>query len=305
MDDSDDTPEAPDAGDEDRGRRPWHEGPDDEVLPESWLGLADDELLHRIERLDPEENADGRLIEIVESERHFFLRQEAAKKIRDRALLFPYEDDRHVGQILVRYLTRREDVTYLERLVARSHHVEVRAAAQVQLAQLWGRLGGPRAAGGDDAPPAPQFKPPVVPEEDVEVIEVEADPDGVDGSLLGWAIHFLVESTWTHLGTGMATDLLRRSHAGILAQRPALSYFTVEDDARVNIDLSLGARLPKEAVVAVASWMMTFLEAAQRVAPDMEKPPVRESTRLMADALDQVGFYEACENTERVRPAVE
>ena len=305
MDDSDDTPEAPDAGAEDRGRRPWHEGPDDEVLPESWLGLADDELLHRIERLDPEENADGRLIEIVESERHFFLRQEAAKKIRDRALLFPYEDDRHVGQILVRYLTRREDVTYLERLVARSHHVEVRAAAQVQLAQLWGRLGGPRAAGGDDAPPAPQFKPPVVPEEDVEVIEVEADPDGVDGSLLGGAIHFLVESTWTHLGTGMATDLLRRSHAGILAERPALSYFTVEDDARVNIDLSLGARLPKESVVAVASWMMTFLEAAQRVAPDMEKPPVRESTRLMADALEQVGFYEACENSERVRPAVE
>jgi len=305
VDDSDDTPEAPNAGDEAQGRRPWSEGPDEEALPESWLGLADDELLHRIERLDPEENADGRLIEIVESERHFFLRQEAAKKIRDRTLLFPYEDDRHVGQILVRYLTRREDVTYLERLVARSHHAEVRAAAQVQLAQLWGRLGGPRTADGEDAPPAPQFTPPAPPEEEVEVIEVEADPDGVDGSLLGWAIHFLVESTWAHLGTGMTTDLLGRSRAGILAQRPALSYFTVEDDARVNIDLSLGARLPKEAVVAVASWMRTFLEAAERVAPDMETPPVRESTRLMADALEQVGFYEAFDNPERIRPPVE
>jgi len=37
----------------------------------------------------------------------------------------------------------------------------------------------------------------------------------------------------------------------------------------------------------------------------MERPPVRESTRLMADALEQVGFYEACESAERVRPAVE
>jgi hypothetical protein len=304
VDDSDDTSEAPEAGEDGHGRRSWHEGPDDEALPESWLGLADDELLHKVESLGSEENADDRLIEIVESERHFFIRQEAAKKIRDGALLFPYEDDRHVGQILVRYLTRREDVTYLERLVARSHHVEVRAAAQVQLAQLWGRLGGPSPAHGEDAPPAPQFLPPPEPEEDVEVIEVEADTDGVDGSLLGWAIHFLVESTWTHLGTGMATDLLARSHAGILVQRPALCYFTVESDARVNIDLSLGARLPRESVVAVAAWMTTFLEAAQRVAPDMEKVPIRESTRLMADALAQVGFYEACDNPKRVRPEV-
>jgi hypothetical protein len=304
VDDSDDTAPASDSAEDDRGRRPWHEGPDDEALPESWLGLADDELLHRVESVEPEDNADDRLIEIVESERHFFLRQEAAKKIGDRKLLFAYENDRHVGQILVRHLTRREDVTYLERLVAKSHHVEVRAAAQVQLAQLWGRLGGPTPADGEDAPPAPQFLPPPSAEEEVEVIDVEADPDGVDGSLLGWAIHFLVESTWAHLGTGMATDLLARSHAGILAQRPALSYFTVERDARVNIDLSLGAKLPKEAVGAVASWMTTFLDAAARVAPDMETAPIREATRLMVDALEQVGFYEACENPERVRPPV-
>ena len=304
MDDPDDPQVAREPGDEEQGRRPWHEGPDDEALPESWLGLSDDELLHRVESLGPEENADARLIEIVESERHFFLRQEAAKRIRDRELLFPYENDRHVGQILVRYLTRREDVTYLERLVARSHYVEVRAAAQVQLAQLWGRLGGPTPGDGEDAPPAPQFRTPASPEEEVEVIEIETDPDGVDGSLLGWAIHFLVESTWMHLGTGMATDLLVRSHAGILTGHPALSYFAVESDARVSIDLSLGARLPKEAVGAVASWMMTFLEAAQRVAPDMAEPSVRESTRLMGDALEQVGFYEACDSPERVRPRV-
>ena len=49
------------------------------------------------------------------SHRHFFIRQEAAKRVKDRRRLFAFEDDRHVGQILVRHLTRREDVTYLER----------------------------------------------------------------------------------------------------------------------------------------------------------------------------------------------
>ena len=82
---------------------------------------------------------------MVESHRHFFLRQEAAKRVKDRSRLFAFEDDRHVGQILVRHLTRREDVTYLERLSARSHHVEVRSAAQVQLARVWRRLDAPGA----------------------------------------------------------------------------------------------------------------------------------------------------------------
>jgi hypothetical protein len=102
--------------------------------------LDDDALLHRIETHDPAENEDERLLEVVESDRHFFIRQEAAKRVQDRNRLFDFEDDRHIGQILVRHLTRREDVTYLERLSARSKHVEVRSAAQVQLARLWRRL---------------------------------------------------------------------------------------------------------------------------------------------------------------------
>ena len=126
-------------------REPWVEGPDEEAPPESWLTLDDDELLHRIETFDARENEDDRLLEVVESHRHFFLRQEAAKRVKDRSRLFAFEDDRHVGQILVRHLTRREDVTYLERLSARSHHVEVRSAAQVQLARLWRRLDAPGA----------------------------------------------------------------------------------------------------------------------------------------------------------------
>ena len=138
-----------------RNRRPWTEGPDEEAPPESWLLLDDDALLHRIETTDPGENEDERLLEVVESDRHFFIRQEAAKRVQDRNRLFDFEDDRHVGQILVRHLTRREDVTYLERLSARSKHVEVRSAAQVQLARLWRRLDAKEPApAGPKAPAA-------------------------------------------------------------------------------------------------------------------------------------------------------
>ncbi len=125
-------------------RQPWHEGPD-EVPEESWLALDDDALLHRIETLGAEESHDERLIEVVASHRHFFIRQEAAKRMHDRRLLFPFEDDRHVGQILIRHLTRREDLTYLERLAACGRHVEVRTAAQVQLARVWRKVEAPRS----------------------------------------------------------------------------------------------------------------------------------------------------------------
>jgi hypothetical protein len=278
-------------------RRPWHEGPDEGAAAESWLGLADDDLLHRITTLGADECADEALLEVVQSDRHFFIRQEAAKKVRNRTLLFPFEDDRHVGQILVRYLTRREDVTYLERLVARSRHAEVRAAAQVQLAQLWGRVGGP--AGVDrrePSPPPPEFQKPDsklrLGEREV-VVEPSPDAQGVDGSLLGWALHFLVEQAWAHLDTATARDLLVRTHGELLPTHPVLSFFRVEADAHVHVDLSRGSRVPSEAVAGVAAWMCAFLLAARTIAPDMPQIDVDDSTALMRDALDAVGFYAA------------
>ena len=132
-------------------RLPWSEGPDEEAPAKSWLLLDDDELLHKIETLGAAAS-DERLIEVVASNRHFFIRQEAAKRIKDHDRLFDFVDDRHVGQILVRHLTRREDLTYLQQLSRRSRHVEVRSAAQVQLARLWRRLDSPPA----EAAPAPE-----------------------------------------------------------------------------------------------------------------------------------------------------
>ena len=75
----------------------------------------------------------GCLHEVVQSDRHFFIRQEAAKKIRDPAILKDFTEDRHIGQILVRQMTRAADVAYLERLRDDSRYIEVRKAAEAQL----------------------------------------------------------------------------------------------------------------------------------------------------------------------------
>jgi hypothetical protein len=115
-------------------RRPWKEGPEGSGGGAAgWLALTDDDLLFRIEALGPEHDADGVLMEVVRSERHFFIRQEAAKRIRNPDLLKGQAGDRHIGQILVRVMNRAEDVTYLERLVVESRHIEVRKAAEAQL----------------------------------------------------------------------------------------------------------------------------------------------------------------------------
>jgi hypothetical protein len=279
-------------------RRPWVEGPDEEAPPESWLTLGDDELLHRIETLDARENEDDRLLEVVESRRHFFLRQEAAKRVKDRARLFAFEDDRHIGQILVRHLTRREDVTYLERLSAKSHHVEVRSAAQIQLARLWRHLDAPGAQAPAEPPPSTESRPAPAPAEPVTSAAVENG--SVDGSLLGWAAHFVVEQVWSHLGTRATGELLARTRRNLLGRYPSLAFFEVSEDARVAVSLGSGLRLPGAAVTAVAAWMTALRAEARRVAPDTERASVRALTVLVADALRDAGFYAACDELEAV-----
>ena len=108
-------------------REPWTEGPDEEAPPESWLVLDDDELLHRIETCEPGEDTDERLLEVVGSHRHFFIRQEAAKKVADRRRLFDFvlEEWPTFREVSLRFLgapetvvpqmlVRITDPTYLE-----------------------------------------------------------------------------------------------------------------------------------------------------------------------------------------------
>jgi len=98
-----------------------------------WLGKSDDDLLFEIERLPAGHDADADLLEVVQSSRHFFIRQEAAKKVRNHDRLKEHSGDRHIGQILVRGLNRADDVDYLERLLVESRHIEVKKAAEGQL----------------------------------------------------------------------------------------------------------------------------------------------------------------------------
>jgi hypothetical protein len=120
-------------------RRPWRAGPLRDG--NTWLALDDDELLHNIETLPQDHAMDQALLIVIQSDRHFFIRQEAAKKVCNTELLLGSADDRHVGQILARRLSRIEDIEYLKRLVAESHHLDVRKAAQAQLRALDGRTG--------------------------------------------------------------------------------------------------------------------------------------------------------------------
>src|SRR5512141_2881684 len=117
-----------------QGRRPWHSALDPER--DLLLALHDDELLHRIQSLPADHTDDESLLRVIRSDRHFFIRQEAAKRVRDTRLLMGCAQDRHVGQILARRMSRIEDIEYLERLAKESLHLDVRNAAQSQITYL-------------------------------------------------------------------------------------------------------------------------------------------------------------------------
>jgi hypothetical protein len=119
---------------EDETREPFSKGPGEG--DSGWLALSDDDLLFRIESLPADHSQDGILVAVANSSRHFFVRQEAAKRIRDPERLKAFAGDRHVGQILARQMRRDTDVAYLEQLVKESRHLEVRNAAAAQLRLL-------------------------------------------------------------------------------------------------------------------------------------------------------------------------
>jgi hypothetical protein len=120
-------------------RRPTAAGP---LAGEAgWLALTDDELVFRIESLAADHAHDDDLVAVVRSSRHFFIRQEAAKRIREADRLKAFAADRHIGQILARQMRRADDIEYLEQLLRESRHLEVRNAARVQLQLLKAALG--------------------------------------------------------------------------------------------------------------------------------------------------------------------
>jgi hypothetical protein len=122
-------------------RQPWKPGPNTTLPGTSWRSFDDDMLLAWLQSLPPDHDMDRQLLEILGSDRHFYLRQMAAMSIRDPERLKEFAADRHIGQILARRLSRAEDIGYLSALVQASRHLEVRRAAQAQLTSLLTRLG--------------------------------------------------------------------------------------------------------------------------------------------------------------------
>jgi hypothetical protein len=122
-------------------REPWKPGPNATVPGTSWRSFDDDTLLAWLQSLPSDHGMDTQLLEILSSDRHFFLRQTAAMSIQDPERLKEFAGDRHIGQILARRLSRTEDITYLATLVQASRHLEVRRAAQAQLVSVLTRLG--------------------------------------------------------------------------------------------------------------------------------------------------------------------
>ena len=62
-------------------------------------------------------------------------------------------------------------------------------------------------------------------------------------------------------------------------------------------DASLTQHLaePRE---GVAEWLVAFRRAGAELAPDLRATSLRACTALMADALREAGFYEACDGAE-------
>ncbi len=122
-------------------REPWQRGPNATVPGISWQSSDDDTLLAWLQALPADHGMDAQLLEILSSDRHFYLRQTAAMSMGDPERLKEFAGDRHIGQILARRLSRAEDIGYLSGLVQASQHLEVRRAAQAQLTSLLTRLG--------------------------------------------------------------------------------------------------------------------------------------------------------------------
>ncbi len=116
---------------------------------------------------------------------------------------------------------------------------------------------------------------------------------GVDGTLLSWALHFVVEQAWAELGTTVTANLLGRAQRGLALRWPHLAHFRIGERAQVTFDLGRGPTLVPDAVDAVAEWLAAFLRLARQLSPALAALDVRQSTALMSGTLEAVGFYAA------------
>jgi CheY-like chemotaxis protein len=129
----------------------------------------------------------------------------------------------------------------------------------------------------------------------------------VEGSRLVWVMILLSNLAQERIGTLPSLALLRRTLRRSAMRQEALHCFRVEDDSRVSIDVPddgatkttlSGWRLPRGVVEGVALWALAFQAEVAALAGAPRLPTVRRATRMVADELEEIGFYQALEDEE-------
>ena len=118
----------------------------------------------------------------------------------------------------------------------------------------------------------------------------------IDAGLLAWTLSAVAQLAEAEIGTEETARALHLTRERALVADDSLRVFQITPGARVVVETGRGGPLPRRAVRAVAGWCHDFATSALLVDADQVGEPVRQATRLHADELERIGFY------ERLRP---
>jgi CheY-like chemotaxis protein len=121
----------------------------------------------------------------------------------------------------------------------------------------------------------------------------------VDASLLAWTLSVVAQLAEAQIGTEETARQLHLTRERALVAEDALRAFQITPAARVIVEMDRGRELPRRAVRAVAGWCYDFATSALLVDDDQVGEPVRQATRLHADDLERMGFYDRLRRRSR------
>lgn len=126
-----------------------------------------------------------------------------------------------------------------------------------------------------------------------------AQSRSVDASLLAWTLSAIAQFAEAQIGTEETARQLHLTRERALVAEDALRAFHITPAARVVVELGLERELPRRAVRAVAGWCHDFATCTLLVDDDQVGEPVRQATRLHADDLERMGFYDRLRRRSR------
>ena len=121
----------------------------------------------------------------------------------------------------------------------------------------------------------------------------------VDAGLLAWALSAVAQLAESQIGTEETARQLHLTRERALVAEDAVRAFQITPAARVVVDIGRGRELPRRAVRAVAGWCHDLATSALLVDDDQVGEPVRQATRLHADELERMGFYDRLRRRSR------